>query len=531
MSTRKTGLVYTLLILVSGLAVGMVIASRLDLTPQSLAQTFATPPMNSAPITGAIDAQTFRNVAKAQSPIVVNIRTESRQRAQDLSDFFGGGGGGGGTPDDLLRRFFDQPGGGGQNDQGQGGRGNNRRQPREQTTVASGSGFIINKDGLILTNNHVVDGATKIEVGLFGDDPDVTYQAKVIGKDELTDAALIQLTEKPNHALPEARFGDSSQMAAGDWVIAIGNPFNFSHTVTVGVISATERIFPVTNGRSSEMLQTDAAINPGNSGGPLLNIRGEVIGINTAIISNGRTEGNIGIGFAIPINTVRDLLPQLFTGKVVRGRIGVEVRAVPRDGYEDFGLKSRTGAVVSRVAPGGAADKGGIEPGDVILEYNGRPVPNTADLVKMVTATKPGTSVAVKLLREKKERSVHVVVEELDLAAEQGGTPSTRNDNRQTPEEQGSDSFGITLSNLTPQRARQLQMPSGQTGALVTDVDPNGPSSAALVAGDVILSINRQRVSSAAEAGRELGRIASGRLAQILVWRNGQQVFVPVRKE
>src|SRR5580704_12366965 len=241
MSSRKTSLVYSLLILVSGLAVGMVVASRLDLTPQSSAQTITTPPMNSAPVTGPLDAQTFRNVAKAQSPMVVNIRTESRQRTQDLSD------------------FFDEPGG--QDDQG--GGGGRRRQPREQTTVAAGSGFIISKDGLILTNNHVVDGATKIQVGLFGEDVDKLYDAKVIGKDELTDSALIQLTEKPNHTLPEAKFGDSSQMAAGDWVIAIGNPFNFSHTVTVGVISATERAFRLSTGRDNEMLQTDAAINPG----------------------------------------------------------------------------------------------------------------------------------------------------------------------------------------------------------------------------------------------------------------------------
>src|SRR5579864_5881333 len=333
MSTRKTSLVYSLLILVSGLAVGMVVASRLDLTPQSSAQTITVPPTNSTPVTGALDAQTFRNVAKAQSPMVVNIRTESRQRTQDLSDFFGGRGT---APDDLLRRFFDQPGG--QDDQGGSGR---RRQPREQTTVAAGSGFIISKDGLILTNNHVVDGATKIQVGLFGEDVDRLYDAKVIGKDELTDSALIQLTEKPNHTLPEAKFGDSSQMAAGDWVIAIGNPFNFSHTVTVGVISATERAFRLSTGRDNEMLQTDAAINPGNSGGPLLNIRGEVVGMNTLIVSNGQSEGNIGIGFAVPINTIHDLLPQLSTGKVVRGRIGVQVGTVPIDGYQDFGLKTR----------------------------------------------------------------------------------------------------------------------------------------------------------------------------------------------
>jgi len=315
-------------------------------------------------------------------------------------------------------------------------------------------------------------------------------------------------------------------------VIAIGNPFSLAHTVTVGVISATERSFPVTNGRNNEMIQTDAAINPGNSGGPLLNIRGEVIGINTMIISNGRTEGNIGIGFAVPINTIHDLLPQLFTGKVTRGRIGVEVRAVPREGFtEEYGLKTRLGAIVAKVAPGGAADKAGIEPGDVIVDYNGRQVQNTNNLVSMVTATKPGTSVPVKLLRDKKERSLNVVVDELDLEAERAGAQTSRNQTRPVPEQQASDSFGITLTNLSPARARQLEVPSGQTGALVTDVDPDGPAAGALFAGDVILSVNRLKVTSAAEAGRELSKIQSGRLAQLLVWRQGQQVFVPIKKE
>jgi serine protease Do len=539
MSTRKTTLFYALLIAVSSLAVGMVIASRLDMTPTSSAQTFATPSMNSAPITGALDAQTFRNVAKAQQPMVVNIRTESKQRGQDLSDFFGGGGGGGGTPEDFLHRFFQQPGDPDDQSQapprgqGQGqGRGGQSPRRRDQTTVAAGTGFIISKDGLILTNNHVIEDATKIEVSLFGEDDDQTYAAKLVGRDTLTDSALIQLTEKPNHPLPEARFGDSSQMAAGDWVMAIGNPFNQGWTVTVGVISAMQRPF-TSDGRTNEMIQTDAAINPGNSGGPLLNLRGEVIGINTMIFTNARVEGNIGIGFAVPSNTVRELLPQLHTGKVIRGRIGLQMSNIPRDAYEDFGLKSRAGALVSVVAAGGPADKAGIKAGDVIIEFNGRPVANTGDLQKAVTATKPGTSVGLKVMRNGKEQSLNATVEELDLDAERG--QQTRNNQREQPEEQGQDSFGLTLTNLTPTIARRLQMPSGQSGAVITDVDPNGPSVGALRQGDVILAVNGARVASAADAGRELQKVASGRFARILVWRmagsEGSEVFVTVRRE
>jgi serine protease Do len=491
----------------------MVIASRLDLTSDSSAQTFEVPAANSAPVTGALDAQTFRNIAASQSPMVVNIRTETTRRAQNLSDFFGGGGS---QQEELFRRFFGEPPAG-------------REPPREQTTVAAGTGFIISADGLILTNNHVVENATKIEVALFGEDLDQLYEAKVIGRDALTDSALIQIVEKPNVALPVAKFGDSSQMAAGDWVLAIGNPFNLRHTVSVGVISATERPFPITDGRSAEMLQTDAAINPGNSGGPLLNLRGEVIGMNTAIISNGTAEGNIGIGFAVPINTLRELLPQLHTGKVVRGRIGVSITAVPIDGYEDFGLKSRAGAVVSMVSPNGSADRAGIRAGDVITEYNGRAVPNTNELVKMVTDTRPGTSVSVKIVREGREQTLSVVVDELDLEVEQGqqsnASPGV------TPEQQGSDSFGLVLTNVSPDQARQLNLPAGRSGALVTEVDPNGPSAGAIRQGDVILMVNRQLVTSASEAGAALQQIPSGRLAQILLWRGQTEVFVTVRKE
>jgi serine protease Do len=395
-------------------------------------------------------------------------------------------------------------------------------------TVAAGTGFIISPEGLILTNNHVVEDASRIQVALYGEDIDLLYDAKLIGRDALTDSALIQLTTMPDHTLPVAKFGDSSQMAAGDWVMAIGNPFGFRHTVTVGVISATERAFPMTDQRFSEMLQTDAAINPGNSGGPLLNLRGEVIGMNTAIISNGRAEGNIGIGFAVPINTVRELLPQLHTGRVIRGRIGVSVAAVPLEGFQDFGLKARTGALVSSVASGQAADKAGIEAGDVIIEFNGRPVPNTSELVKMVTATRPGTSVPVKLLRDQRERTLNVTIEELDLEAEQG---RQANNQPTEPDQQGSDSFGLTLSNLTPQQARQLELPSGATGALVVEVDQNGPSAGALRPRDVIIAINGRQISSAGQAGRELQQIPSGRIARILLWRGDGEVFVTVRKE
>jgi serine protease Do len=532
MSTRKTTFFYVLLTSVASFAVALVIASRLELTPASSAQSISVPTMNSAPIGGPIDAQTFRNIAKAQSPMVVNIRTEMKAKAQDLQDFFGGGGG---APDDFLRRFFGP--GAGQEDQQDNPGQRGRRPQREQKTAAAGTGFIISaKDGFILTNNHVVEDATKIEVQFLGDEDDDTYTAKVIGRDPLTDSALIQLTQMPKHPLGEAKFGDSSQMAAGDWVVAIGNPFGYAHTVTVGVISAIGRPF-YNNGRTNEMIQTDAAINPGNSGGPLLNVRGEVIGINTAIISNerGGNVGNIGIGFAVPVNTVRELLPQLRSGKIVRGRIGIQVLAVPRDDFADYGLKSRTGALVAQVVPGGASAKAGLQPGDVIIEFNGRAVPSRDELVKMVVATKPGMSVPVKLLREKQEKTVNVTVEELDLEAEQqqvrGGGGRGGNNNAPELEDQGASGFGLTLQNVTPQAMRRLQMPSGQSGAVITDVDPSSESARSLRQGDVILSVNGRSVATAAEAGRELQKVASGKMARLLIWRDQNELFVPVKKD
>jgi serine protease Do len=521
MSNRKTTLFYALLIAVASLAVGMVIASRLDLSPESSAQTLAAPPMNSTPITGPLTATTFRDIAHSVTPAVVNIRTESRQRTQDLTEFFGG--------DDLFHRFFGSPGEpeGQQGPQGPQGR---RSRPREQVAVAAGTGFIIDKSGFILTNNHVVEDATKITVSLYGEEADQTYEARVVGRDPLTDSALIELTQKPNHTLPEVKFGDSGQVQPGDWVMAIGNPFNLAHTVSVGVISALERPFPVAEGRSAQVLQTDAAINPGNSGGPLLNIRGEVIGINTAIYTDARQSGNIGIGFAIPMNTVRELLPQLRNGKITRGMIGVSVGLIPAEALDELGLKDRKGALVATVSPGGPAAKAGMEPGDVIVAFNGKPVANRDELVRTVVGTKPGTRVDVRVIRDKQEKTLNVTVEELNLDEE--GRSTARGGEQGGDEEEASSGFGMTLSNITPEVARRLRLDADARGAVVTDVEPQSAASRAGIApGDIITRVNRRPVTSAAEAGRELAKVESGRTALLLVLRNGQETFLTVTKD
>jgi serine protease Do len=513
MSNRKTSVFYALLIAVVSLAVGMVIASRLGMAPESGAQS-AAPPQNSKPISGPIDSTTFRTIAKAVNPAVVNIRTESKQKGQDLSDFFGGGGGG----DDLFERFF---GGGGRGD-----RRGQRAEPKEQMVSAAGTGFIIDKAGFIMTNNHVVEGATKIEVTLDGDE-DVSYTTKVVGRDALSDSALLELIEKPNRALPEVKLGDSSQMQPGDWVMAIGNPFGLAHTVSVGVISAVERSFPVADGRFQQVLQTDAAINPGNSGGPLLNIRGEVVGMNTAIYSDSRASGNIGIGFAMPVNLLRDLLPQLRGGKVTRGRIGVGVNPVPTSAVQEFGLSSKMGALVSTVDRKGPAYKAGVEPGDVIVEFNGRPVKNNTELVAMVGATRPGSTVPLKVMREKQLKSLNITVEELNVENEPSADSPSANDDEET-----SKGFGLTLGNITPEVSRRLKLESGVRGAVVMDVEQGSPAARGpLAPGDIITRVNGKTVSTAAQASAELNAIRSGGTARLLVLRNGQDTFVILTKE
>ena len=524
MSSRKTTLFYVVLVAIASLAVGMVIASQWGLPPTSSAQSLNVPSANSSPLNGPIDAQTFRNIAKAQSPTVVNIQTTSRVRGpRELTEFFGGG-------DDLLRRFFGQaPRPRGSLPPG--------REPRNEEDEGSesrgtGTGFIIDKGGFILTNNHVVDGAESIRVSLYGGGRAESYTAKVVGRDPLTDTALIQLTEMPSAPLQEAKFGDSDQMQPGDWVMAIGNPFELGHTVTVGVISALGRPLGGVRGREQNMLQTDAAINPGNSGGPLLNVRGEVVGINTAIFTDAQRAANIGIGFATPINAVRDLLPQLRAGKVVRGVIGVQVSRDPitKEAAAAFGLPSTSGAVLSSVSEGHPADKAGLEPGDVIVEFNGRPVADSDALVAMVVATKPGTTVPVTAYRDKKRMSFNITVDELDLEAEAGRTARRSGPDGTAPEPTAT-GFGMEVGPITPEIARELELPRSRGGAIVMDVDRNSAAAnAGVLPNDVILKVNGQTVSTVSQVTRELQRATPGQPVFLLLWRDGTEVFVTMTR-
>ncbi len=513
MSTRKSALFYGLLIALVSIVAGMVIASRLDLTPRSSAADLTIPATNSDPITGPLTASTFRDIAEEAGPSVVSIITTMTREATGPGNFW----------DQLLPPGMRAP----QDDE-----------PDQQRVEGAGSGFIIDDQGYILTNNHVVEDAETIRVVLANVaqyQTDDWLPAKVVGRDELTDVALLQLTRLPSEGLHVAKFGDSGQMAPGDWVMAIGNPFALANTVTVGIVSAVGREQMVSSGRWEDFIQTDAAINRGNSGGPLLNLRGEVIGINSMIITGSIAQGNVGVGFAVPINTVRDLLPQLRTGKVTRGRIGVviERRPMSEEYARSLGLSKPGGAEVTQVEPGGPADDGGIRTGDVIVEFNGKPVERDTDLVSMVAATKPDTTVPVEVVRGGKHMTLNVTVGELDLAAEQQA--SNGGGSRREPQ---TTDFGMTVSPLGQGERRQLQVPSGRGGAIITDIKPYGPAAEArLQEGDVILSITGQPMTSVNDVTSALEEIGSGRTARVIVWRfdprtgQGQEVLIRLRKD
>ena len=476
------------------LCAGVVLSSQRVSTPSAPVNFEPGVVAAPAPSPSPIDVNLFRDIARRQNPAVVTIVTRSRvqEGSGDLEDYFS--------------QFF----------------GGRAPAPREHVQRALGSGFIISKDGLILTNNHVVAGADRIEVSLFDQRDRRTSAATVVGRDPLSDTALIKLQTAPGD-LPIATLGNSGQLAPGDWVMAIGNPFELGHTVTVGVVSYVGRPYPVAEGRWQEMIQTDASINPGNSGGPLINVAGEVVGINTAILGGG-SGGNVGIGFAVPIDTVKALLPQLEKGKVVRGRIGVQLRsggAFTDDEAKALGLTSREGALITAVEPGSPADKAGLTLGDVIVELGGKPIADASALGAAVSAASPGARLDLKAMRDGALRSFTIVVEALQTEPERNrGTAANRA------------RLGLALEDFTPAIARQLQLPFGAAGALVTQVEPDSPAAAAgLQRGDVITSINRRAMRNATEAISALQQLQTGQTAFLLVTRGGTRMLVELRRE
>jgi serine protease Do len=500
MSSRRNTVFNSLLIALSSLVVGIVLASRLDMTPASFAGSLAMPAINSEPISGPLDSSTFRTIASQASPSVVSIVTEVERRAPRIGDFFG----------------FQDP-----------------RGDEPQLAQGAGSGFIIDPAGFVLTNNHVVAGARRIEVLLAGArEFERGHEATIVGRDELTDVALLKLVNPPSRPLTAAKFGDSAAIASGDWVMAIGNPFGLSHTVTVGVVSATGRQQQtVVAQRFEEMIQTDAAINRGNSGGPLLNLRGEVIGVNTMIVSDD-TGGNLGVGFAVPINTISEILPQLRSGRVSRGRIGVTVSRIPMTQRyaEGLGLPAPSGAEVSSVTEGGPAAAAGIRVGDVIVELNGKPVRDNSELVAMVTRTAPGTTVPLKLVRDRKTITLNVTVEELNLDAERGlvAGRDQRPGRGGAPTQTG---FGMTIDELTARDAADLNLPRGLGGAVVVEVSPTGSAArAGLQRGDVILKVGTTDVRNLSQTSSALDAVAPGEMTRMVIWRRGQEQLVQVTK-
>jgi serine protease Do len=503
---RKDLFALLLVIIIAAGAVALVAALRSSSTKEEPAESQSPQPiattgdLNDGARSDRGDVVTtglFRSIAKRENPIVVAITTESRMKSPDLTQQFG--------HDDFFRQFFGF-----------------ENAPREQVQEALGSGILISSDGEIVTNNHVVAGADKVRVALFSDERH-TYSADIVGRDPLTDSALIKLKGAPAK-LPTAVLGNSDSLEPGDWVMAIGNPFELGHTVTVGVISYKGRPFATTEGRFQNMLQTDASINPGNSGGPLIDVRGNVIGVNSAILSGEGGGGNIGIGFAIPINTVKDLLPQLRKGSVRRGQLGVQILSSPvtDDEAKNLGLPKAEGAIVSRVEPDSPADHAGLRAGDVIVEYNNKPVQDSSQLTTMVVNTPPDSSVPIAFYRGGQRQTTSAKVEQLELE----GTESQSNDRTSAP------GFGLSLGDITPDAADQLRLPADVRGALVENVEPFTPASnAGVKRGDVILEVNRHAVRSSSEAVSALRTVKSGEPAFLLLWRQGAQQFVELQRE
>jgi serine protease Do len=456
-------------------------------------------------------SNTFSQIAKQLEPAVVNINTEStiknphkqqRRGARPGPDDEDGGGGGGGSPfDDFFDRFFG----------GQGGPGGGGGDIKERSL---GSGVVVDTKGYIITNRHVIEKADRIRVRLQDDPPGVQHDAKVVGSDQETDLAVIKI--ESDKTLPTAKIGNSDSMQVGDWVLAIGSPFGLQATVTAGIVSAKGR--NIVPGRQFQsFVQTDAAINPGNSGGPLVNMAGEVIGINTAILTE--TNAYAGVGFAMPSNTVVTVYNQIIgpEHKVTRGSIGVEFAAQPVPAIARvYGVQS--GVTISNVVPGSPADSAGLKVGDTITSVDGKDVKNGDELVSDIASRKPGSKAKLGFVRNgKKEETTVTIADRSKLFAARLGEDQQGNEEQQPKESK----LGLTVRALTPDLADRLDVPAGK-GVIVQDV--KGGSFAddiGLNRGDVVLEINKQPVNSAEDFARIEGTLKSGQDVVFLVRPRG----------
>jgi serine protease Do len=394
--------------------------------------------------------------------------------------------------------------------------GNIPRAPRRQLQHSLGSGVIVSPDGYVLTNNHVVSGANEIEVSLADDR---TFKASIVGTDPMTDIAVIKLDAKD---LPVLVLGNSDSINVGNFVVAVGNPFGLSGTVTMGIVSAKGRGNLGIEGYEN-FIQTDAAVNPGNSGGALVNVRGELIGINTAIIA-GENGGNQGIGFAVPINMARQVMDQILRkGKVVRGYLGVIIQPVTPKIAKSFGLSKNQGVLLGDIISGGPAAKAGLQKGDIILQLNGQPVNERNELQLKIAMTPPGSTVQLKIFRNHSEKTFNVKLGELPTKGEQA--------QRQDEGDSGSSFEGFSVDNLTPDIARQLRLPGNTRGVVVTDVEPGSVAAESdLKKGDVILEINHKAVSNVNDFSRAMSQL-DGQDALLLINRGGNTQYVVLSAE
>ena len=485
MNSSKTGRLKRFRV---GLTLTIVVLALLVSIP--LVQNFArgaeteVKPYPSAPAS-------FTELVKRVGPDVVNISTTKVVKRGPMpgpfgnegpwKDFFG---------DDFFERFFGQI-------------------PRERTQRSLGSGFIIDpKKGYIITNNHVVAGADEITVRL---DDGKELNAEVVGRDPKTDLALIR-TKVALDVEAGAPLGDSDTIEIGEWVMAIGNPFGLERTVTVGILSAKGRVIGA--GPYDDFLQTDAAINPGNSGGPLFNMKGEVIGINTAIVASGQ-----GIGFAIPINMAKELLPQLEKGKVTRGWLGVSIQEVTEDIAKSFKLKDAKGALVAEVMEDTPAKQGGMERGDIIISFDGKQVETPNELQRIVAGAVPDKKVKVEVIRDGKTKTLTVKV---------GTMPG---EITETEKEITTD-LGLTVQTLTPDLAEQFNWSRDEKGVLITGVDPGGAGAeAGLRRGDLIKEIDRQEIKTTEDYQRILGKTKKGESVLLLIKRGTRTFYTTLTPE